>query len=248
VPLFTESFGRIDATTLTLLRPLVDQAVQAGCPGLSRDAIMSGALWELGVALCRGDAPLRRSSLHALTEAVGSTPLRGLAFHSQAVANTVWALATPDMPPAGSLHDALWAAAECVASTQHEFAGRDQDGVGVDEARHAGCRTGSLCDVLWLAVERISPSMNSQAVANSRFASSVFNLHGVRLQPSVASNPSVTDLRRVLLPLIRVALVVQVALGRMDHCHSITPCVTHRRFSATSFAWPYLRQLVLPDM
>jgi hypothetical protein len=40
-------------------------------------------------------------------------------MNSQEVANTVWALATLDMPPAGSLRDALWTAAERVASSMN---------------------------------------------------------------------------------------------------------------------------------
>jgi hypothetical protein len=53
VPMSVESFGRLGAPALTLLGDLADQAVQAGGPGLSRAAFISGALRELGVALCR---------------------------------------------------------------------------------------------------------------------------------------------------------------------------------------------------
>jgi hypothetical protein len=47
-----------------LLRSLVDHAVQGGGLGLSRDAFILGAPRELSVALCRGNASLRRSVLH----------------------------------------------------------------------------------------------------------------------------------------------------------------------------------------
>jgi hypothetical protein len=55
-----ESFGRLGAPALTLLGDLADQAVQAGGPGLSRAAFISGALRELGVALCRSNASMYR--------------------------------------------------------------------------------------------------------------------------------------------------------------------------------------------
>jgi hypothetical protein len=57
VPMSVESFGRLGAPALTLLGDLADQAVQAGGPGLSRAAFISGALWELSVALCRATRP-----------------------------------------------------------------------------------------------------------------------------------------------------------------------------------------------
>jgi hypothetical protein len=57
-----KSFGRLGAPALTLLDDLADQAVQAGGPGLSRSAFISGALWELSVALAHtGSASLCRS-------------------------------------------------------------------------------------------------------------------------------------------------------------------------------------------
>jgi hypothetical protein len=46
VPLSVESFGRLGAPALLLLRSLADHAVQAWGPGLSRDAFISGALRE----------------------------------------------------------------------------------------------------------------------------------------------------------------------------------------------------------
>jgi hypothetical protein len=63
VPLSVESFGRLGAPALSLLRSLADHAVQAGGPGLYRDAFISGALRKLGVALCCGNASLGRSGL-----------------------------------------------------------------------------------------------------------------------------------------------------------------------------------------
>jgi hypothetical protein len=83
-----ESFGRLGAPALTLLGDLADQAVQAGGPGLSRAAFISGALRELSlgrVALCRGNAPLSRSGAYLATRAAGRTPLRGLAQPSAEV-------------------------------------------------------------------------------------------------------------------------------------------------------------------
>jgi hypothetical protein len=68
VPMSVESFGR-------LLGDLADQAVQAGGPGLSRAAFISGALWELSVALCRGNASLGWSGLYALTRVSGRAPV-----------------------------------------------------------------------------------------------------------------------------------------------------------------------------
>jgi hypothetical protein len=71
VPLSVELFGRHRAPALSLLRSLADNAVHAEGPGLSRDAFITGALWELGVALCRGNASLGRSGLYALTGVSG---------------------------------------------------------------------------------------------------------------------------------------------------------------------------------
>jgi hypothetical protein len=56
---------------LSLLRSLADDTVQAGGPGLSRDAFISGVPRELCVALCRGNASLGRSGLYALTRESG---------------------------------------------------------------------------------------------------------------------------------------------------------------------------------
>jgi hypothetical protein len=76
VPMSVESFGRLGAPALTLPGDLADQAVQAGGPGLSRVAFISGAPRELSVALCRGNASLCRS---VATRAAGGFPTRGLA-------------------------------------------------------------------------------------------------------------------------------------------------------------------------
>jgi hypothetical protein len=83
--LLVESFGRLVAPGLTLLRDLADQAVQAGRPGLSRAALVSGALRELGVALCWGNASLCCSVAYVATRAAGRTPMRGLARPSAEV-------------------------------------------------------------------------------------------------------------------------------------------------------------------
>jgi hypothetical protein len=83
--IFLQSFGRLGAPALSLLRSLVDHAVQAGGPGLSRDAFVLGALRELGTAMCRGNASLVRSGLYALTRVSGRTPLRGLSCPSAEV-------------------------------------------------------------------------------------------------------------------------------------------------------------------
>jgi hypothetical protein len=58
VSMSVESFRRLGAPALTLLGDLVDQAVQAGGPGLSWAALISGALRELSVALCRQRVPV----------------------------------------------------------------------------------------------------------------------------------------------------------------------------------------------
>jgi hypothetical protein len=78
VPMSVESFGRLGAPALTLLGDLADQAVQAGGPGLSRAVFISGALRELSVALCRGNASLCRSGAYVATRAAGRAPMRGL--------------------------------------------------------------------------------------------------------------------------------------------------------------------------
>jgi hypothetical protein len=70
---------------LSLLSSLADHAVQAGGPGLSRDAFISGALRELGVALYCSNASLGRSGLYALTRVSGRAPLRGLSCPSAKV-------------------------------------------------------------------------------------------------------------------------------------------------------------------
>jgi hypothetical protein len=80
-----ESLERFGAPALTLLRGLADQAVQAGRPGLSRDAFILGALQELGVTLCRSNASLGRSGLYNLTRVSGRAPLRGLSCPSAKV-------------------------------------------------------------------------------------------------------------------------------------------------------------------
>jgi hypothetical protein len=85
VPMLVESFGRLGAPALTLLGDLADQAVQAGGPGLSRAAFISGALRELSVALCRGNASLSRSGAYVATRPAGHTPMRGLARPSAEV-------------------------------------------------------------------------------------------------------------------------------------------------------------------
>jgi hypothetical protein len=61
-----------------LLGNLADQVVQAGGPGLSRAAFISGALRELSVALCRGNASLCRSGAYVAPRAAGRAPMRGL--------------------------------------------------------------------------------------------------------------------------------------------------------------------------
>jgi hypothetical protein len=85
VPLLMESFGRLGAPALSLLRSLVVYAVQAGGPGLSRDIFISGALRKLGVALCRGNASLGWSGLYALTRVSDWTRLRGFSRPSAEV-------------------------------------------------------------------------------------------------------------------------------------------------------------------
>jgi hypothetical protein len=85
VPMSVESCGRLGAPALTLLGDLADQTVQAGEPGLSRAAFISGAFRELSVALCRSNAPLCRSGAYVATRAAGWTPMRGLAQPSAEV-------------------------------------------------------------------------------------------------------------------------------------------------------------------
>jgi hypothetical protein len=79
VPMSVKPFGRLGAPALTLLGDLADQNVQAGRHVLFRAAFISGALWELSVALCRGNASLCRSGAYVATRAAGRTPMRGLA-------------------------------------------------------------------------------------------------------------------------------------------------------------------------
>jgi hypothetical protein len=71
---------------------LYSSAVQAGGPGLSRAAFISGALRERSVALCRGNASLCRSGAYVATRAAGRTPMRGLTRSS---AEIVKACLTP---------------------------------------------------------------------------------------------------------------------------------------------------------
>jgi hypothetical protein len=85
VPMSVESLGRLGAPALTLLGDLADQAVQAGGLGLSQAALISGALRELSVALCRGNASLCRSGVYVATCAAGRAPMRGLAQPSAEV-------------------------------------------------------------------------------------------------------------------------------------------------------------------
>jgi hypothetical protein len=79
VPISVESFGRLGAPALTLLGGLAGQAVLAGGPDLSRAAFISGALWELCVALCLGNASLCRLGAYVGARATGWTPICGLA-------------------------------------------------------------------------------------------------------------------------------------------------------------------------
>jgi hypothetical protein len=85
VPISVESFERLGAPALTLLGDLANQALQAGRPGLSRAAFISGALRELRVTLCRCNASLCRSGAYVATRAAGGTPMRGLAWPSAEV-------------------------------------------------------------------------------------------------------------------------------------------------------------------
>jgi hypothetical protein len=85
MPMSVGFFGRLRAPSLALLGDLADQAVQAGGPGLSRAAFISGELRELSNTLCRGNASLCRSGAYAATRAAGRTPMRGLARPSAEV-------------------------------------------------------------------------------------------------------------------------------------------------------------------
>jgi hypothetical protein len=67
---------------LALLGDLADRAVKSGGPDLSWAASVSGALRELGVALCRGNGSQCRSGAYVATRAAGRTPMRGLAQRS----------------------------------------------------------------------------------------------------------------------------------------------------------------------
>jgi hypothetical protein len=78
MPMSVKSFGCREAPALTLLGDLADQAVQAGGPGLSRAAFMSGALRELSVALCWCIASLCLSGAYVPMRAAGRTLMRGL--------------------------------------------------------------------------------------------------------------------------------------------------------------------------
>jgi hypothetical protein len=66
-----EWFGRLRAPAMLLLGSLADAAVQAGGPGLSHYAFISGAHWELSVALCRGNTSLCSPGLYAAAAASG---------------------------------------------------------------------------------------------------------------------------------------------------------------------------------
>jgi hypothetical protein len=79
VPMSVESFGHHGATALMLLGDLTDRAAQVAGPDLSRAAFTSGALRELSVALCQGNASLCRSGAYIATHAAGRTPMRSLA-------------------------------------------------------------------------------------------------------------------------------------------------------------------------
>jgi hypothetical protein len=65
--------------------------VQAGGPGLSRAAFILGALSELSVALCRGNASLCRSGANVATHAAGLAPMPGLARPSAEVVQACFA-------------------------------------------------------------------------------------------------------------------------------------------------------------
>jgi hypothetical protein len=86
VPMSVESFERLRASALTLLADLAEQAVQAGGPGLSLAAFISGAHRELSIALCRGNASLFRSGAYVATRAAGGPFLPSLSV------NLFWAL------------------------------------------------------------------------------------------------------------------------------------------------------------
>jgi hypothetical protein len=74
VPMPVKSFRRLGAPALTLVGDLADQAVQVGGHGLFRAAFIAGALRELSVALCRGNASLCRSSACVATRASVRAP------------------------------------------------------------------------------------------------------------------------------------------------------------------------------
>jgi hypothetical protein len=73
VPMLMESFG---TPAMSLLESFAGSAVLAGGPGLSRSAFISGALRELSVALCRGNAFLCRSDWYAVKAAASQAPVR----------------------------------------------------------------------------------------------------------------------------------------------------------------------------
>jgi hypothetical protein len=106
---------------------------------------------------------------------VDSAPERvAPSMNPQEVANMVWALAALDVPPIGSLREALWAAAERVAPSMspQNVANTVWALATLDVPS-----TGILCEALWAAAERVAPSMNPQDVANSLLAMSLFHLH-----------------------------------------------------------------------
>jgi hypothetical protein len=84
-----QSFGSLGV--LTLLGDLAYRAVQAGWPGLSQAAFASGALQELSVALCRGNASLCRSGAYIATRAPGRISMRGLARTSAGLVKAYFA-------------------------------------------------------------------------------------------------------------------------------------------------------------
>jgi hypothetical protein len=81
VSVLVTSEGDVDAVPA----PRGPPGNEATTTGLSRDAFISGALRELGVALCRGNASLGRSGLYALTRVSGRAPLHSLSCPSTEV-------------------------------------------------------------------------------------------------------------------------------------------------------------------
>jgi hypothetical protein len=70
--------NKLGATSHTHRPIRTPKAVQAGGPGLSRPAFISGALRELSDALCRGNASLCRSGAHVTMRASSRTRCTGL--------------------------------------------------------------------------------------------------------------------------------------------------------------------------